>query len=435
MYLSNQINRVLFILTTLCALSVHAENSEFYKLLDILEENGNITAKQKTKLEKAADKSATIENETALVSTKGGLEINTYDNQFAFELGGRLMIDAAYYNDKINDLGSGTELRRARIEAEGIIYEHWAYELAIDFSDADADVKDAYIQNRNFWPGKLTIGQFKEPFSLEELTSSRYITFMERALINEIAPGRNIGIGYQTYADDWTSAFGLFAESFDDDVDAEGDEGYGVTTRFTYSPVHKDTNVVHIGAAISIRKPDDDAEIKLDARPESHLTDVKYINTGKITNIDSAQKAGLEFAWVRGPLSIQSEAMTIELVRNNGNEDLSFSGYYIYASWFLTGESRKYKPKKGNFGRIKSINKKGSWELAVRYSSLNLNDGIISGGKEENITLGVNLYLNPQLRIMANYVMIDNDINADDNGDVTGNDDANLLQVRMQADF
>lgn len=415
--------------------SIQAENLEFYKLLDMLEANGTITEKQKTKLEKAADKAVTKKNEKPQVESSGGIEIHTFDNQFSFELGGRLMIDTAYYDESVNNLGSGTELRRARIEAEGIIYENWAYEFAVDFSGTDADIKDAYLQYRNLWPGKLTLGHFKEPFSLEELTSSRYITFMERALINEIAPGRNIGVGYHTYDENWTAAFGVFGESFDDDVEAEGDEGYGLTTRFTYSPVHKDSNAVHFGVAISIRKPDDDAEIKLDARPESHLTDVKYINTGKITNIDNIQKSGLEFAWVKGPFSIQSEVMTIGLVRKGGNEDLSFNGFYVYSSWFLTGESRKYKYKKASFGRIKPINKKGAWELAVRYSSLDLNDGNISGGEEDNITLGINFYINPQLRVMANYIMVNNDLNADDDGDVMGSDDVNLLQLRLQADF
>ena len=180
--------KLLFIFFVLCvaafANTSHAKEDSLLEVLKILKDNGTITSPQYEKLRQTAenDTSEQIENESSDVKsgTKGGVEFATYDGKFAFELGGRLMVDAAYYDEDKNHLGSGTELRRARIELEGILFSDWAYEFSVDFADGEADIKDAYIGYEALWPLKFFVGQFKEPFSLEELTNSKYITFMER---------------------------------------------------------------------------------------------------------------------------------------------------------------------------------------------------------------------------------------------------------------
>jgi phosphate-selective porin OprO/OprP len=94
-------------------------------------------------------------------------------------VGGRIQVDAAIYDDDETDLGDGTEFRRARFFMDGNIDDSWKYKLQIDFADNDLDMKDAYIQHSS----GIKIGQFKKPFSLDALTSSKYGTFMERAMV------------------------------------------------------------------------------------------------------------------------------------------------------------------------------------------------------------------------------------------------------------
>ncbi len=368
------------------------------------------------------------------LQTSGGIEATTEAGDFSFNLGGRLMLDAAFYSDDQNLLGSGTELRRARIEVEGVVREDWGYEFAVDFAGGEAEVKDAYIEYRNLGRGKLLIGQYKAPFGLEELTSSKYITFMERALLTEFAPGRNIGVGYHTYRDSWTFGASVFGEGYNDDVDNEGDEGGGLATRFTYAPYHGDTQSLHFGVALAHRVLNTSKEIKFNMRPESHVTDVKYLNTGDISDTESVTQAGLEFAWVQGPFSVQSEWLQAKVDRRSGFDSPTFDGWYAYTSWFMTGESRNYKYKKGAFGKV-SPNHGSAIELALRFSNMNLNDGSVTGGEQSNTTLGLNWYFNPQLRFMLNYLLIDNDEYADDDGDVLGNDEPSLLQLRLQLHF
>ena len=125
--------------------------------------------------------------------------------------------------------------------------------------------------------------------------------------------------------------------------------------------------------------------------------------------------------------------------RESGFEDFDFDGSYIYASYFLTGESRAYSAKKGKFGRVKPKSKKhGAWELALRYSTLDLDDGSIQGGEEDNITIGVNWYATKYVRFMANYVMTDSDPTSYRHNDGSGNrvdDELNVFQLRAQIDF
>lgn len=427
-----------YLATVLCGLmstSTYATNDSFLDLLDTLKENNNLTEQQyKTLVEAVEDQAGAAETDVQ-VATKGGLELSSYDGQFSFELGGRLMLDAAAYVEDQVKLGNGTEIRRARLEAEGIMYSEWGYEFGVDFAGADADIKDAYIEYRGGWPSVVKIGQFKEAFSLEELTSSRYITFMERALPNELAPGRNIGVAIHSRGEGWTTAIGLFGEAFDDDVGSEGDEGWGISGRVTYAPWREDRKALHLGAALSMRTANDEHEVKFDSRPESHITDVKYLNTGDITEVDNVSLLGLEAALVQGAWSLQGELIQAQVSRGSGFETLDFSGWYVYGSWFLTGESRMYKAKKGSFGRVKPISDEGAWELALRLSSLDLTDGPITGGEAEQLTLGLNWYVNPRLRMMMNYIHVDNDAFADDAGDALGDDNPDILQLRAQIDF
>ena len=255
-------------------------------LFEVLRENGTISEGHYDRLIRALDHEAEVAEapKQVKVETEGGVEASTYDGAFSFQLGGRLMVDAAFYDqdERENNLGDGTELRRSRIDVEGRMFHDWIYELAVDFADADGkvEVKDAYVGYEGWWPASFKVGQFKEPFSLEELTSSKYITFMERALPNEFAPGRNIGIRGHRYWESFTVASGVFGEAYDSDPDDEGDEGYGVVGRLTYAPIHQDTRALHLGAAAEYRVTDDEDQVRFRSRPESHVTSVRYVNTG-----------------------------------------------------------------------------------------------------------------------------------------------------------
>lgn len=129
-----------------------------------------------------------------------------------------------------------------------------------------------------------------------------------------------------------------------------------------------------------------------------------------MTNADGVTRLGAEAAAIYGLFSLQGEYMRADVARNN-LPDPGFDGWYVQGSWILTGEPRIYDFR---FGTIKNPKPKsivgsggiGAWEFAFRYSGLDLNSKGVNGGKEDNITVGLNWYPHPNFKFMANYVNV-----------------------------
>ncbi len=320
--------------------------------------------------------------------------------EMTVSLGGRIQVDATYYDDDNIKMGRGTEFRRARLFAEGDIADSWSYKAQYDFAGDGVDLKDLYIRYSGFDFGKITLGQFKQEAGLEELTSSKYMTFIERAMLATFFPSRRIAAGVAGDVDAWHWGASIFGQ---EEGSSEGvNEGVGFAGRVAWGPKVGE-NQLHFGVSGNWQdSPDSDNEYRVRARPESHQTSVRLVDTGTITEVNDITTFGGEAAWVRGPFSVQGEYVQQTVDRDSG-DDPDFSGYYVYGSWFVSGDTgRSYKG--GRFGRTKATN---AWELAVRYSYLDLKDGGIQGGEETNWTVGVNYYVNPYLRFMLNYIAAD----------------------------
>jgi phosphate-selective porin OprO/OprP len=369
------------------------------------------------------------------------IKVSSEDGKFETTLGGRIQVDGAWYNKDEVDLDpkNGTEFRRARLFVDGTMYDVWDFKAQYDFAGNGTEIKDAYIRYTGF-PFKVTVGQFKQPFSLEELTSSKYITFMERAMpVDAFATSRRIGLGTNYASDHWTLAASLYGREEDDQPENGPDQGYGVGARLTWAPWNEKTRVLHFGAAGAWENPNDN-DVRFRTRFETHKTDTRLVDTGDptIPEPDNFTRYGLEAATVLGPFSLQGEYIGIA-AQSDEVSDPDFDGWYIYGSWFLTGESRHYK--KGAFSRVtpkSTVGRSGgigAWELAVRYSSIDLDDADTLGGEEDNITVGINWYATKYVRFMANYVMADADKVSADIDPNQEDDSPDVFQVRAQIDF
>ncbi|MCP4452568.1 MAG: hypothetical protein GY809_13995, partial [Planctomycetes bacterium] len=337
---------------------------------------------------------------------KEGLRFETPDKDFTLKLGGRVMADWTWVSEDAGikaDVGEqedGVEFRRARMYLAGLMYGNVKYKLQVDFAGGDADLKDAYIVLTDLPLGRLKMGHFKEPFGLEKLTSSKYITFLERVL-SSAGPARNTGFMLydSVYDERMTWAAGVF-KTTDDFGAVQDDGGYSATGRVTGLPLYRNdgASLIHIGAAFSHRGPADDST-RLRSSPEAHQLDY-FIDTGDLPS-DKVNIMGLESAWVHGPLSLQGEYFHLDLNRTGGTSNAQFSGYYGQVSYFLTGEHRRYKKSAGAFDRVRPNENYGyrggvgAWEVAARYSEIDLNHADVAGGQMNNTTAGLNWYLNP----------------------------------------
>ena len=353
---------------------------------------------------------------------KEGLRFDSNDESIKLRIGGRIHNDFAYFVEDGDierrlgeDFDDGTEFRRARLYFSGTIHDDIEFKTEFDFAGGDADFKDVYVGLKNApYVGHVRIGQFKEPFSLEELASSNSITFLERSLVNTFAPSRNVGI---MFFDDlldqrMTWAVGIFRQT-DSFGDGTGGRDYNVTARLTGLPWYEDTGqrLLHLGVAYTHQNYEENV-IRFSARPEAHLAP-RLADTGEFS-AEFGDFIGVEAALVHGPFSLQGEYVHAFIEsRSPLVGDPRFWAASIQASYFLTGEHRPYKRSTGTFTRVRPLRDfgkgggPGAWELAARFSYLNLNDGFVKGGRVRDLTLGLNWYLNPNVRTMWNYVLSD----------------------------
>jgi phosphate-selective porin OprO/OprP len=371
------------------------------------------------------------ESENAEVETRGGLSVVSDDGRFEFALGGNIWVDAAVYDDDRTALGDGMLLRRARVSLEGKLHRDWEFQAEYDFAENEAEVKDAFIGYSGFPSLSLRVGHFKEPFSLEEQTSGSDLLFMERALpVEAFSPGRRLGLALSSGGDRWSAAAGVFGEAIGDDPAEEGDSGWGVTGRVTYAPVATDDRLVHLGASLAYRDTGDSNEVRFRTTPETSVAGERLVDTRPLSDVADIRAQGVEAAVSFTPLTLQGEYIRTEVNREADLSSPAFDGWYVAGGWMITGESRPYDGDRGRFRGIKPRGPYGAWELAIRYSSLDLDDRGIAGGKQQDMTVGLNWYPRRDLRLMANYVYVSAAPNK--NGE---DESPSLLQVRAQLDF
>lgn len=441
------------------------------ELLDVLLANGVISRQQYAALQvKNADKNARKQQaQEAKVTLKDGLKFKSATGEFSAQVGAYAQIDSAFYGDDGTDFSDGTEMRRARLSFSGTAFKDWDYKVEADFAGTtqstgttnNVTVTDAYLRYNGLKPWSFTAGSFKVPFSLEAVSSGKYMTFMERGLPFAFLNLRSLGAMASVSGVNWTGAVGLFGDTVTtQNVD---DEGKGIAGRVTYAPLFRKDRVLHVGVSGQYRVPGNNANgnlretVRFRSKPESNIitdnlgqsasltgagtsfgrSSGHTVDTGNIPgDVNDYALLGAEAAVVFGPLSLQGEYMRAAVQRDVG-DDLDFDGYYVFASYFLTGESRNYKADKAVFDIIEPRRPFryrgdgwGAWELAVRLSSLDLSDDTVDGGEQRDLTIGLNWYPNSYFRLTANYVNV---IELD--GGAHDGEDLDVFQLRAQVAY
>ena len=422
-------------------------SSEIETLIGMLHENGMISDEQYGRLQvelnerqlQTDQQKVDLQNQLAEatkppeveVSVKGGVTVKTRDGAFNTKFGGRVMAEAAAYNN--DDIGDSTQIRRARLLLHGKMYHDWAFKLEYDFATGhEKGLADGFVEYQGLEAMSFRAGNIKDPFTLQFQMNANHNLFLERSLTNALNTGRHIGVMALTNRKNWTASLGLFGDNIQT-TGGQNDEGWGLGSRVTYAPINHKGALLHLAGSANYRDSGDVATLRFKQQPESEVSGINVVDTGTMQNIDAHSKYGLELAVVAGPLSVQSEYASVSVSRNAADSSLNFDSWYIQTGYFFTGESRQYK-----FGKFVNIIPKsslgeggiGAWELGLRYSTVNLNDQDIQGGEADSVTLGLNWFATPTVRFSANYInMLDIKSGPFDSEDV------DVMQFRSQWAF
>ena len=415
----------------------------------------------------------TTDGTDIVIKTKGGLEVATTDKQYSFKLGGRIQADFDHFDGFYttnNDAGNEAYLRRAQLEFGGN-YKDWKYQMNVDFGDnrsGSNKFDEATITYTGFSPINIRIGRFDPDFSLEKATSSKWVTAIERSAILDLASwttdhetGMGIQVSGTTAGMFYGSASIQQQDSSNSLEDEDGKDANSFFARGVFAPIVSETQVLHFGLDYAKRSyGNEDDGTKFNGSITSRLgvrgltENATNVNSGAISlgNGDAAgfeddSVVGLEFAYMTGPLSVQSEYLKRDMSGFRNNGDREATGYNVQLAYTLTGESRIYKLDGAKFDAIKPSNKQtGAWEVFYRYDNLNVQDddimatvgGVAIDETEAKVhTLGVNWYVNEAVKVSANYLMTSTDddtVKLQTGRFAAGNDDdsGNALSLRAQ---
>ena len=398
---------------------------------------------------------------------KNQLTFESADKNFSAHIGGRTQFDTVWLGSNpaafgaSNGAGSqdAVDFRRARFRMEGTIYKTVEYIAEYDFVNnvndnaglvgglpgqpaSPSNVINVPAPTDLYWTfrevpvvGNVRVGNQKEPIGLEHLTSSRYLDFMERSynqdaytgpFNNGFTPGVST---FNNFGEDQRGLWhvGVFKNTSNVFTYAVDDGAYAIDGRLSYLLWYEDEGrrLLHVGSAYSHRDPLNN-QLRIRSRGSlrngpGSLNPV-FADSGTFTT-NTQDLYAAEMALILGSFQLQSEyiASTASNATNGGGNHGTYftNGYYVMASYFLTGEHREYEKKSGAFGRVVPHRNSrwcptdcsepgyGAWQILVRYSKLDLTDSGINGGQIQDYTAGVNWFLNPNMKIQANYVFTD----------------------------
>jgi len=337
--------------------------------------------------------------------------IGPYDYRYKF--GTQLSYDLAYI-DEADSSYSVTDWRRIRVSHSGSFFdEKLFYELEYSFTGPN-HYKDIYFGYKDKIKPlglkyRVKFGNIKIPFSLEKYSSSKNITFMERALTDGYSDNRKLGgeilISKKINNNRINLFTSVFSNSVDENIESEVSKP-GQAIRLTYSHKFQKQHIASIGGAFMNRDMKGE-DVKFNQASESKFIQEKYVSV-KIKDVNTLQKVNLESLYIYNNYSLQGEYTSVRVVAHK--DIYTFNAFYLQGSYFIIGKGRKYKMNTSTLGKIKPV-KNGALELAFRYSYINLNDdgekaiNPEHGGEQSDYNFGLNWYLNNEFKVMLNYII------------------------------
>jgi phosphate-selective porin OprO and OprP len=346
-------------------------------------------------------------------------DANYFSNNFASRNGATLTPAQRTSNTFIDDTG----MRRAELNFRG---KDFVNDWAVGFDANSSRWLDVFYRRKLSGFNTIRLGQYKQPNSFEELSSTKQNDFIAKSLTTSaFAIARRLGVEYATGDINWTATGSVFSR----ELTNNGQKASGYGARVTYAPLMQMSEtisgqaeqVLHLGLSAVAYDPSKNT-IRLNVRPEADLANIRLIDTANLSDADSARQIGLEAAYFHGPLKLTAEYVDASYGRKI-NPDYAPNSWYVSGVYNLTGE--KFSYANGTYTVPVPEAEAGLWQIGARYSKINANDGAVLGGEQDNLTIGVNWYWRLNFKFMANYNITNNTRGAIDN-------DPKVVELRAQ---
>jgi phosphate-selective porin OprO/OprP len=402
---------------------------------------------------------------------KNGFTWESGDKANSITLSGRIQADFRTFED---DIAANTfDVRRAYLGVQGKLFNDWTFDVTADLAQSStsspSSLDVAWVNWGAYQSVQLRAGQFKMPMSIEELTSSRFIDFQERSLVNQFVPAKErgamlhgvplTGVFYGVALSNGQGKNNNEVSTTIDDFDLIARLGVNAAEW-----LQQKNMVIHVAGAYSkgdlaTSSTGAGTGNLLSARTEARGVTFFQVPALSGNSVERERQLGeLSLAW--GPLKLQGEYMKTSFSGDSAagvGYDRDIDVYYAEALWMISGETYASAYRNGAYGRIIpktnfSI-RDGTWgafEIGLRYSDLDAGDFVASNpsgtgqlaagftNKATAYTVGLKWIMNPNVRAYLNYVKTDFDtpITVTPSGRAPRQyDDEQAITVRLGLDF
>ncbi len=371
---------------------------------------------------------------------KGAPQLSTADG-WSFKPRGRVQVDMASINapnglsgDANRQMGTGVELRRLYFGVDGTMPGGFGYRVEADFAASTVLLTDVYLTYDVTKDVRVTVGQHKPFWGLEELASDLNLTLMERSTFGQAFNfERRVGASVQYRHGIVLAQGGVFGDDAQA-LNSDYDKNWSLDGRLVLMP-RLAGGTLHLGGSVHFNHAAAfNATITDRVRPFAHTTDIRLITTGAIP-ASGERGLALEGAYIAGRFHATAESYWQTVHRSDG-ADPTFTGGYAEVGYLLTKDETAYKD--GIYERIRpkhGLDKGGlgAIQINTRYDWLDLDSAGIHGGRQKTASLSAVWILTDYVRMLADYGHVW--VNGSAYTTPTGSADYELDVVGMRAQY
>ena len=390
---------------------------------------------------------------------KEGIYMKSADGNIDAHLGGRVIVHWRnfIYNNERNQVDTFA-FRSVKFQLEGKIWKDFEFKVELNTTGTPVALDDGFVGMIHWKALQIRVGQFKAPFSLEELTSTRFIDLPERSPMNRLVPAREVGIMVHGTLADKILGYGLMLSNGNGKNGPDENSDKDLTGRVWFRPAGTAESDyiknLHFGVGFTAGRRDGKAATApyTFSDPFTGTTFATLgTDAGSVKFDENRYRTNAELAWLFGPASIKAEYTRTNdqytELDSDHHHHAHFTGYYVSATWLVTGEMKTWdriRPNKPLFGSAGGI---GAIELAFRYSEFQINRGLVDSGyfnkgttarEVHEYAAGVNWFPNANVRMSVSYAYINYSSDEHTEPLVIGGerkDHEDVLLVRFQVDF